>query len=103
MRIIARKTLIKFWEKYPDSEQSLKSWFDEISNALWSSPNDVKRQYHNASIITKKRVVFNIKGNKYCLVVDIEYKIKIVFIVWIGAHKGYDKLNVKEIKYEEKF
>lgn len=99
MRIIARKTLIKFCEKYPECEQSLKSWFDEISNASWSSPNEVKRQYHNASIISKKRVVFNIKGNKYRLVVDIEYNIKIVFIVWIGTHKGYDKLNVKEIKY----
>ncbi len=100
MRIIARKTLIKFWEKYPDTEQPLKSWFDEISNTPWSSPNEVKSQYHNASIITKKRVVFNIKGNRYRLVVDIEYKIKIVFIVWIGTHKEYDKLNVKEIKYE---
>ena len=77
MRIIARKTLIKFWEKYPDTEQSLKSWFDEIIDALWSSPNEVKSQYRNASIITKKRVVFNIKGNKYRLIVDIEYKIKI--------------------------
>jgi len=100
MRIIARKTLIKFWEKYPDTEQSLKSWFDEIIDALWSSPNEVKSQYRNASIITKKRVVFNIKGNKYRLIVDIEYKIKIVFIVWIGTHKEYDKINVKEINYE---
>jgi len=100
MRIIARKTLIKFWEKYPDTEQSLKSWFDEIIDALWSSPNEVKSQYRNASIITKKRVVFNIKGNRYRLIVDIEYKIKIVFIVWIGTHKEYDKINVKEINYE---
>ena len=84
-------------------EQALKSWYDEVLNALWASPNELKKQYHNASIITKKRVVFNIKGNRYRLVVDIEYKIKIVFIVWIGAHKEYDKLNVKEIKYEEKF
>lgn len=100
MRIISRKTLIKFCGKYPDCEQSLKAWFDEITDALWSSPNEVKRQYHNASIITKKRVVFNIKGNKYRLVVDIEYRIKIVFIVWLGTHKEYDKIKVREINYE---
>jgi mRNA interferase HigB len=99
MRIIARNTLIKFWEVHPDAEQPLKSWFDETQNALWDTPNELKKQFRNASIITKKRVVFNIKGNSYRLIVDIEYRIGIVFIIWIGTHKEYDNINVKEIKY----
>ncbi|GBD89052.1 hypothetical protein BMS3Abin03_02996 [bacterium BMS3Abin03] len=99
MRIISRATLLKFWRKYSDAEQPLKSWFDEARNANWHSPNELKKQYRNASIITNKRVVFNIKGNDYRLIVDVEYKIGIIFIVWVGTHKEYDKLNVKEIKY----
>jgi mRNA interferase HigB len=99
MRIIARNTLIKFWEVHPDAEQPLKSWFDETQNAFWDTPNQLKKQFRNASIITKKRVVFNVKGNSYRLIVDIEYRIGIVFIIWIGTHKEYDNINVKEIKY----
>lgn len=99
MRIISRATLLRFWKKYSDAEQPLKSWFDEARNAKWSSPNKLKEQYRSASIITDKRVAFIIKGNDYRLIVDIEYKIGIIFIVWVGTHKEYDKLNVKEINY----
>jgi mRNA interferase HigB len=99
MRIIARNTLINYWEIYPEVEQPLKSWYDEVLNANWKSPNELKKQFRNASVITNKRVVFNIKGNSYRLVADIEYRIGIVFIVWVGTHKKYDKVNVKEIKY----
>ena len=99
MRIISRSTLIKYWKKYPETEQSLKAWYDEVLNAHWKSPNELKKQYRNASIISQKRVVFNIKGNKYRLIVDIEYRIGIVFIVWLGTHTEYDKIDVKEIKY----
>jgi mRNA interferase HigB len=99
MRIIKRSTLIEFWEKYPDSEQPLKSWFDEVLDDHWKSPNELKMKYKNASVITNKRLVFNIKGNDYRLITDIEYRIGIVFIVWIGTHSQYDKINVKEIKY----
>jgi len=91
MRVISRKTLIEYWKKHPETEQSLKSWYDEAINAAWASPNELKKQYRNSSIITNKRVVFNIQGNKHRLVVDIEYKIGIIFIVWIGTHKEYDK------------
>jgi mRNA interferase HigB len=99
MRIVARKTLIDYWLKHPEVEQALKAWYDEAIKASWASPNELKNQYKNASIITKKRVVFNIKGNSYRLVVDIEYKIGIVFIVWIGTHEEYNKLNIKEMRY----
>jgi len=99
MRIISRKTLLNFWKKYPEAEQSLKAWYDETLNASWSSPNELKAKYCNASIITRKRVVFNILGNKYRLIADIEYRIGIVFIVWLGKHEEYDKIKVKEISY----
>lgn len=99
MRIISRKTLTDFLEKYPDSEQALKSWFDEARNAHWKSPNELKMQYRNASVLNKRRIVFNIKGKKYRLITDIEYRIGIVFIVWIGTHKEYDKINATEISY----
>lgn len=99
MRIIAKSTLINFWKKFPETEQALKSWYDEVSNAEWSSPNRLKDQYKNASVINKKRVVFNITGNKFRLIVDIEYRLKLVFIVWLGAHIEYDRINIKEIKY----
>ena len=101
MRIIARNTLIKYWNIHPDTEQPLKTWFDEAQSAFWENPNQLKKQFRNASIITKKRVVFNIKGNSYRLIVDIEYKIGIIFVVWIGTHKEYDKIKVKEIKYDK--
>ena len=99
MRIIKRSTLIDFWSKFPDAEQPLKSWYDEVFNARWKSPNDLKRHFRNASIITNKRIVFNIKRNSFRLVVDIEFRIGIVFIVWLGTHKKYDRINVKDVKY----
>ena len=70
-----------------------------MTAAQWNSPNDLKVQFGNASILTNKRVVFNIHGNTYRLIVDIEYRLKIVFIVWLGTHKEYDKFNAKEISY----
>ena len=100
MRIITRKTLLSFWTKHPLAEQPLKAWFDEAKNDVWGSPNDIKYHYKSASIIDAKRVVFNIKGNDYRLVTDIEYHLGIIFIVWIGTHAEYDKLNIKKLKYD---
>ena len=99
MRIIARKTLVLFWEKNPQTEQALRAWYDEGIRAVWNSPQELKLAYRNASIINDKRVVFNIHGNSYRLIVDIEYRLKIMFIVWIGTHKEYDKLTVENVKY----
>lgn len=99
MRIVSRKTLKEFWKQNKDSEQSLKAWFEEVSNALWKNHAELKQQFGSASIINKKRVVFNIKGNKYRLIVDMEYRIKIVFVVWIGNHQEYDNINVNEVHY----
>jgi len=73
MRIISRNTLVKFWEKFPEAKEQLLSWLDEVRFAAWISPNQLKSQYRSASILTNKRVVFNIKGNSYRLIVDVEY------------------------------
>ncbi len=99
MRIIAVGTLKVFINQYPQSEQALLAWFNETLKASWNSPNELKEQYKHASILDKKRVVFNIHGNTYRLIVDIEYRLKIVFIVWFGTHKEYDKINAKTISY----
>ena len=99
MRIIAISTLKLFWEENVDAEQHLRSWIQETKIAEWGNPNVLKQQFRNASILNTKRVVFNIRGNHYRLIVDIEYRLKIVFIVWIGAHSDYDKIDAENIDY----
>lgn len=101
MRVIAIKTLKDFWTKHRKAEEPLRAWYKEADDALWKTPNELKRQYGNASILSDKRVVFNIHGNDYRLIVDIEYRLKIVFIVWIGTHKDYDKLDAKTVSYDK--
>ena len=99
MRIIAVNTIRGCWEKYPISEQSLKAWVQEIEHSDWDSPQALKLKYRNASILSGKRVVFNINGNKFRLIVDIEYRLKIVFVVWFGSHAEYDLIDSKTITY----
>jgi len=99
MRIISRKILIEFWKKHADSEQPIKIWYRLTKQAKWNNAAQLKNDFNDASIINSRRIVFNIKGNKYRLVVDIEFKIKIAFIVYIGTHSEYTKLNIAEIKY----
>jgi mRNA interferase HigB len=97
MRIIAKRTLKKFWEEYPDSEQPLKAWHDEVLKAQWNSFNDIKNDFGAASIIGNDRVVFNIKGNKYRLIVLILFNGGKIFIRFVGTHAEYDKINAKDI------
>src|SRR5471030_1848916 len=99
MRVIAVRTLKEYVAEFPQAEQALLSWHEEAVAALWSSPNELKAQYRNASILSEKRVVFNIHGNSYRLIVDIEYRLKIVFVVWFGTYKQYDNINAKTISY----
>ncbi|MFN3848387.1 MAG: type II toxin-antitoxin system HigB family toxin [Spirosomataceae bacterium] len=99
MRVVAVKTLKNYWDKEPLAEQALKSWYEEAEKATWKSPQELKQQYVNASILSSKRVIFNIHGNKYRLIVDVEYRLQIVFIVWIGTHAEYDKIDAKNINY----
>jgi mRNA interferase HigB len=79
----------------------LDSWFHEVQRADWKNPADVVKSYANASIITDERVVFNIKGNDYRLVVAIDYTRQLVFIKWLGSHAAYDKIDVKTVKYAD--
>lgn len=99
MRIIAFRTLREFWEKpeYADSETSLRSWYHDAKKADWKNSNELKQLYKNASIVGKGRVVFNIKGNAYRLVVSIDYEFQVIFIRFIGTHEQYDKINAKMI------
>lgn len=99
MRVIAKKTLKEFYENknYIDSKSSLESWHYEALKADWKSPNDIKEQYRSASIVGSNKVVFNICGNKYRLIVKINYYAQIVFVKFIGTHKEYDKINIEEL------
>jgi len=96
MRVIAKKILREFWEYHADSKDQLKAWYKEASKADWSSPYDIKAEYTKASILKSGRVVFNICGNKYRLIVDINYLRKWVFISFIGT-KDYDKIDADKI------
>lgn len=105
MRVIARKTLKRFIDSLKGSKDqkavksALDSWFHEARQADWKNPADVVKVYANPSIVGSDRVVFNIKGNDYRLVVAIHYRLQIVFIKWLGPHAEYDKIDVKAVNY----
>lgn len=98
MRVIAIKTLRDFWAVYPDSEQPLLAWYDEASKARWMQPADIKAHYAKASILKNRRVVFNIKGNDYRLIVAIAYKVGVVYIKFIGTHTQYDAVDAETVE-----
>jgi mRNA interferase HigB len=97
MRIISKKKLKEFWEKYPDSEDALQAWHAEAKHAAWQNPAEIKMQYGNASILKDSRVVFNICGNKYRLVVKINYPSSVVYVRFVGTHKEYDAIDAEVV------
>ena len=99
MRVIAKSTLKKFWEipAHNDAKGAIESWYEEAIKAHWRSPQEVKAQYGNASICSNNRVVFNIAGNKYRLVVEIQYQAGIAWVKFIGTHAQYDKIKVENV------
>jgi mRNA interferase HigB len=97
VRVIAKPVLREFWVKHKDSEQALKSWYKETEDASWKGPGAIKARYPEASILKENRVVFNIKGNKYRLVVRINYDYGIVWIRFIGTHRQYDQIDAQRI------
>lgn len=97
MRIIAKGTLRDFWLKHADSEQALKAWYQEANNSHWEHPNDIKAEYPSASILADNRIVFNIKGNRYRLIVKINYSYQMIWIRFIGTHAEYDKIDATSI------
>lgn len=97
MRMIAVKTLREFWESHADAEQPLKSWYKEATDTGWNTPDDIKQRYPSADILPGNRIVFNIKGNTYRLVVKIHSNTGIVFIRFVGTHAEYDKIDAETI------
>ncbi len=97
MRVIAVKTLRDFWRKHPGAEVPLRSWYAMASRVTWRAPAEVKAAYRNASIIANSRIVFNIKGNDYRLVVAVYYNPKMMFIRFIGTHGDYDKIDASTV------
>ena len=101
MRIIAKRTLREFWEQpaHRDAEAPLKTWYSEVHHAAWRTPADVKAHYGSASILPHDRVVFNIGGNKYRLIVLIRYDTQMVCIRFIGTHAAYDRMQAETISW----
>jgi len=97
MNIISKRTIVQFYEKYPNSRTALEVWYADAKKAIWKSPNDIKDIYATASFVADNRIVFNIKGNDYRLVVHVDYPRKIVRVKFIGTHSQYNKINVVEI------
>ena len=107
MRIIARRTLKAFvasrsgHRDQPALRAELDAWFAEVRRAKWSNTADVRRHYRTASVVSADRIVFNIKGNDYRLVVSVDFEKGIVWIKWIGTHKDYDLIDVERVEHEK--
>jgi len=97
MRIISRKTLREFWNRHPDARQPLQAWCNDAKRAEWKAPADIKGVYRNASFLANSRVVFNIKGNSYRLIVVAQYARGILYIRFVGTHREYDKIDAATI------
>jgi mRNA interferase HigB len=98
MRIVSLQTLRTYREANPDVEQQLRAWHDEVISQKWEQPADIKARYASASILKKRRVVFNIKGNKYRLIVGVAFKVGVVYIKFIGTHKEYDEVDAETVE-----
>ena len=97
MRIIAVSQLKIFWQQHPGSEQSFLCWIDEAKKANWQTPADIKAPFRHASILKSNRVVFNIKGNKYRVIVAVQYKFQLVYIRFVGTHQEYDQIDTTTV------
>ena len=97
MRVFTKGTLRAFWRRHPDSIRALEGWYDRVERADWESPPQLKADYPSASILGDNRVVFNIRGNNYRLVARIDYQLKRVYVLFVGTHAEYDRINVLEV------
>jgi mRNA interferase HigB len=97
MHVISKKKLLAFWKAHPDVENQLKAWHAEAEHAEWKTPDDIRQRYRSADFLADNRVVFNIKGDDYRLVVKIHYNTQIVYIRFIGTHAEYDRVDVERI------
>lgn len=107
MRVIARGTLNQFVQNRVEKSRQagvkkhLDAWYAEVSRATWKNSAEIKQKYRSASIVSAERVVFNIKGNEYRLVVAVNYAFQIVLILWIGTHREYDAIDIENVRYEK--
>lgn len=99
--IIARKTLLAYCKKYPEAANALMEWYHELITDDFKNFNELKRKYGNASVVADDRVVFNIVGNRFRLVVRMVFEYKAIQIKWFGTHIEYDKVNVSKIKFKK--
>jgi mRNA interferase HigB len=97
VHIVSKKTLKDYYSKHKETKSQLEAWYCEAKNSNWNNPVEIKEKFRTASIIGDNKVVFNIKGNKYRLVTKINYRMKTVYIKFIGTHKEYDKINVEDL------
>ena len=97
MRIITRTRLREFWERQPDSEESLRSWYAIADHAQWKSPSDVKTAFRTADILRSGRVVFNIRDNRYRLVVKFHYNSGMAYIRFVGTHREYGAIDANRV------
>lgn len=95
--IVSRKIIREFWEKHPESDETLKTWYKVTMKTHWKNSNEVKAQYRNASVVGDNRIVFNICGNKYRLIVKFNYEMQWGWIRFIGTHSEYDRINALTI------
>ncbi len=100
MRVISKQKLVQFWSRHPSTEQPLRAWFEVANAAQWKTPHDIKASFASASFVGNNRVVFNIKGNNYRLVVAVAYVLGAMYIKFVGTHKEYDAINVATVEPE---
>ena len=98
MKVVSVGMLRRFWRRHRSAEQPLKAWYDEAKSARWSTPEDIRARYGSASFVANNRVVFNIKGNDYRLVVKVHYELQRVYICWVGTHDAYDKIDAETVR-----
>jgi len=97
MRVIAKRTLKLFWQQHANAEAPLKLWFALVAKASWSGPADIRAQFGTADFVADNRVIFDIGGNKYRLVVHVSYRFGRVLIKFIGTHKDYDQIDPETV------
>lgn len=99
MHLVSIPPLLKFTLRHPDAKQSVLAWCDEVKKATWKSPVDIKAQYASVSILKNRRVVFNLKGNDFRLIVAVAYNIGFVYVKFIGTHKEYDQIDANTVEH----
>lgn len=100
MKVLVKRTIHYYIDKYPLSEKALTTWENEFSKFDFQNFNEIKNVYRNASVVGNNRVVFNIKGNDFRLVVSVNFMQQACYVIWFGTHSEYDKIDVETVKFD---